>query len=62
MLEGFAVGFPCDVVGGLLVEETADGLVVEELGTAEDEGVLKAGAGDFGGLWDWSVSVVVQLS
>lgn len=50
MLEGFAVGFPRDVIGGLLVEEAADGLVVEELGAAEDEGVLEAGAGDLGGL------------
>lgn len=48
--EGLAVGFPRDVVGGLLGEEAADGLVVEELGAAEEEGVLDGGLGDFFGL------------
>lgn len=50
VVEGFAVGFPRDVIGGLLAEDAADGLVVEELGAAEEEGGLEAGPGDLVGL------------
>lgn len=50
IVERLAVGFPDGVVGGLGVEDAADGLVVEELGAAEDEGVLEAGDEDFVGL------------
>lgn len=50
VVEGLAVGFPGYVVGGLLAEDTADGLVVEELGAAEEEGRLEAGLGDLVGL------------
>jgi hypothetical protein len=50
VIEGLAVGFPDGVVGSLGVEETADRLVVEELGATVDEGVLEAGDGDLGGL------------
>jgi hypothetical protein len=48
-VERFAVGFPGRVVGGL-PKNTADGLVVEELGAAEEEGRLEAGSGDLVGL------------
>jgi len=50
VVEGFAVGFPGHVVGGLLADDTADRLVVEELGAAEEEGGLEAGSGDLVGL------------
>jgi hypothetical protein len=48
-VERFAVGFPGRVVGGLS-EDTADGLVVEEFGSAEEEGGLEARSGDLVGL------------
>jgi hypothetical protein len=48
-VEGFAVGFPGSVIGGLS-EDTADGLVVEELGATEEEGGLEARSGDLVGL------------
>jgi hypothetical protein len=51
VVERLAVGFPHNVVGGLGVEDAADGFVVEELGAAEDERVLETGDGDFFGLW-----------
>jgi hypothetical protein len=50
VVEGLTIGFPDCVVRSLRVEDTADGLVVEELGAAEDEGVLEAGDGDLVGL------------
>jgi hypothetical protein len=50
-VEGLAVGFPDCVVRSLRVQDTADGLVVEELGAAEDESVLEARGGDLIGLW-----------
>ena len=52
-VERLAVGFPDGVVGGLGVEDAADGLVVEELGAAEDKGVCEAGRNNFVGLWNW---------
>jgi len=48
-VERLSVGFPCCVISGLS-EDTADGLVVEELGTAEEEGGLEARLGDLVGL------------
>jgi hypothetical protein len=50
VVEGLAVGFPHNVVGGLGVEDAADGFVVQELGAAENERVLETGDGDFFGL------------
>ena len=49
-VERFAVGFPSRVIGGL-AQDTADGLVVAELGAAEEEGGLEARSGDLVGLW-----------
>lgn len=49
VVERFAVGFPGHVIGGLS-KDTADGLVVEELGAAEEEGRLEARSGDLVGL------------
>lgn len=60
VVEGFAVGFPGHVVGGLLADDTADRLVVEELGAAEDESVLEAGNSDLIGLW-LSVSMIYRI-
>ena len=48
-VERFAVGFPGSVVGSLS-KYTTKGLVVEELGTAEEEGGLEARSGDLVGL------------
>jgi hypothetical protein len=48
-VERFAVGFPCRVVCSLS-KDTADGLVVEELGAAEEERGLEARSGDLVGL------------
>lgn len=47
------------MVGGLGTEDAANGLVVEELGAAVDEGVCEAGEGDFGGLLEERVSMAL---
>lgn len=45
-----AIGFPSDVFGSLLVEETGDRDVVEVHGSSDEERVEDARAGHFVGL------------
>ena len=52
VFERRSVGFPDGMIGRLLVEEAAEGDVVEEFGTAEEEGVLDGRLGDLVGLKD----------
>jgi len=50
-----ASGFPLDVLGRLLVEETSDADIVEVDGTTNEEGVLNSWGRDFVGLRKESV-------